>query len=152
MADQPDASQLQARLAAALAPDYQIVEPLRAGGMSMVFLARQSSLNRDVVALLIAVLGLYSVVRFTIAERHHEFGVRVALGATGSHLVRRAVFRGMLPAAGGIALGLLIAGFAGVLLRDLLLDVSPGTRWSSPPRGWACWPPLPWPACSPRSG
>lgn len=60
------------------------------------------------LALLVAVLGLYSVVRFTLAERHREFGVLVALGATSTDLIRSAVVRGVLPAAGGIGLGLLI--------------------------------------------
>jgi predicted permease len=77
------------------------------------------------LALVIAVVGLYSVVRFTIAERHHEFGVRVALGATGAHLIRSAVLRGVLPAASGIGIGLVVALLGGRVLEGLLLDLSP---------------------------
>jgi predicted permease len=77
------------------------------------------------LALVLAVIGLSSVVAFTIAQRRHEFGVRMALGATGSDLVRLTVFRGVLPAAAGVVIGLLLAVLGGRLVAGLLFELSP---------------------------
>ena len=76
------------------------------------------------LALALAAIGLYSVVVFTIAQRRHEFGVRVALGATGGDLLRLTVVRGVLPAVGGIALGLALAVAGAPLVSGLLFQMS----------------------------
>jgi predicted permease len=64
------------------------------------------------LSLLLAAIGLYSVVSFTVAQRIHEFGVRVALGATSQNLLRLTLVRGVIPVVVGIAAGAMIA-FAG---------------------------------------
>ena len=77
------------------------------------------------LALLLAAIGLYSVVAFTVAQRVHEFGVRVALGATGANLVRLTVVRGVMPVAMGIGAGLVIALLLSRLMNGLLYELSP---------------------------
>jgi predicted permease len=77
------------------------------------------------LSLLLAAIGLYSVVAFTVAQRVHEYGVRVALGASARSLLRLTIFRGVLPVVAGIAAGILIAVAASRLLEGLLFEVSP---------------------------
>jgi ABC-type antimicrobial peptide transport system permease subunit len=77
------------------------------------------------LSLLLAAIGLYSVVAFTVAQRVHEFGVRVALGATGGNLVRLTVVRGVMPVAMGIGIGLVIALALSRLMNGLLYELSP---------------------------
>jgi predicted permease len=76
------------------------------------------------LALILAVIGLYSVVVFTLAQRLREYGVRRALGASSTHLIRITVLRGVLPVALGIAAGLLIAFLVGKFVTALLFETS----------------------------
>ncbi|HLJ46518.1 MAG TPA: ABC transporter permease [Bryobacteraceae bacterium] len=64
-----------------------------------------------VLAILLAALGIYSVVSYTVSQRTQEFGVRIALGATPSQVKMAIVRQGLVTTAIGIA-----AGFVGVLL------------------------------------
>jgi predicted permease len=77
------------------------------------------------LALVVAAIGLYSVVAFAVAQRLHEFGVRVALGATSANLLRLTVFRGVMPVLAGIAVGLAITRLASGLMNDMLFEMSP---------------------------
>lgn len=77
------------------------------------------------VALVLAVLGVYGVVAYAVAERTHEIGIRLALGADRERVVRMIVFDGMLSVLGGLAMGLLAAVAATRLLAGLLYDVHP---------------------------
>ena len=77
------------------------------------------------VALALATLGVYGVVSFGVAQRRRELGVRAALGATRSDLVRLVVRSGLSIAGAGTALGLLGALVATRVLRSLLFGVAP---------------------------
>jgi ABC-type antimicrobial peptide transport system permease subunit len=77
------------------------------------------------LSLLLAAIGLYSVVAFTVAQRVHEYGVRVALGATSRSILQLTLVRGVIPVAAGIAAGIVIALAASRLLEGLLFEVSP---------------------------
>jgi putative ABC transport system permease protein len=77
------------------------------------------------LSLVLAAIGLYSVVAFTVAQRVHEYGVRVALGASGIGLVRLTIVRGVVPVLAGIAIGVLAAVGASRFLQGLLFEVSP---------------------------
>ena len=77
------------------------------------------------LSLLLAAIGLYSVVSFTVAQRIHEFGVRVALGATSRSLLRLTVVRGVIPVVIGIGAGTVIALAGSRFLKELLFEVSP---------------------------
>ncbi|MEW5917579.1 MAG: ADOP family duplicated permease, partial [Gemmatimonadota bacterium] len=76
------------------------------------------------LALVLAVVGLYSVVVFNLAQRRQEYGVRRALGASSAHLIHITMVRGVLPVALGIAAGLLIATLVGKFVTALLFETS----------------------------
>ena len=76
-------------------------------------------------ALLLAVVGLYGVVRYLVARRTHEIGVRMAVGALPEGVQRMMVLASLKLVAAGLAVGLALSfGLSGVL-RGLLFGVSP---------------------------
>ena len=78
-----------------------------------------------VLALVLAGVGLYSVIAYNVAQRTHELGVRRALGAQARHAVRLVVVDGLRLAAIGVAIGVAIAFWAGRFVKPLLFEVSP---------------------------
>jgi ABC-type antimicrobial peptide transport system permease subunit len=76
------------------------------------------------IALLLAMIGIYGVISFQVAQRTQEIGVRVALGATARNVVRLVVGRGLLLAALGVALGLAGAFALTRLMRSLLYAIT----------------------------
>jgi len=75
------------------------------------------------VALLLAAVGIYGVLAFSVARRTREFGVRLALGATRQNLLGLVVRQGMAWSAIGLALGVAGALAAGRLLEGMLYGV-----------------------------
>lgn len=78
-----------------------------------------------VIALLLAAVGLYGVLAFSVSERSREIGVRVALGAARGDVLRLVLRQGVSLAAAGLALGLVGAAGASHLLTSLLYGVTP---------------------------
>lgn len=58
------------------------------------------------IALVIAVVGVYGIVAFAVAERMHEFGIRMAMGAERRHIFALVIRRGALLAAAGLGIGI----------------------------------------------
>lgn len=77
-------------------------------------------------ALLLACLGIYGVVSYSVARRTQEMGVRVALGARPADLYGMVFWQGLLPVIIGLAAGLLGALALGRALASLLFEVQPG--------------------------
>jgi ABC-type antimicrobial peptide transport system permease subunit len=76
-------------------------------------------------ALLIAALGVYGMLSYSVSSRLREIGVRLALGAAPQRIVRFVLAEGLRLAVVGVALGLFAAVAAGRLTRSLVVDVSP---------------------------
>ncbi len=77
-----------------------------------------------VLALVVAALGLYSVIAYNVTERSHELGVRVALGAQSRDIARLVVGEGIRVALVGIVVGGAIALALGRWIEPLLFKVS----------------------------
>ena len=76
-------------------------------------------------ALLLAALGVYGIVAYSVSQRTREFGIRVALGANPGQIIRMVVGQNLRVVAFGLALGVLCAVPATRLLRGLLFQVGP---------------------------
>jgi ABC-type antimicrobial peptide transport system permease subunit len=76
-------------------------------------------------AVLLAVLGIYSVIAFSVASRVQELAIRMALGSQRMAIIRLILESGAKLAAVGCVLGLAGAAAASNLLRSMLFGVSP---------------------------
>ena len=77
------------------------------------------------LALVVAALGLYSVMSYSVAQRTHEMGVRIALGARSRSIISMIVRQGVVMAAIGVTVGIVLALLAGGRLQGLLFETSP---------------------------
>jgi ABC-type antimicrobial peptide transport system permease subunit len=75
--------------------------------------------------LLLAAVGIYSVLSYGVRRRFHEIGIRMALGATRSNVLRLVVADGVKPILAGVAIGLVTALALGRLVAALLYGVRP---------------------------
>jgi ABC-type antimicrobial peptide transport system permease subunit len=77
------------------------------------------------LALVLGVVGVYSVVSYAVARRQGEFGVRMALGAAGATVARQVVARGLFPVAIGTGAGVALVLLLGRVAGRFLYGVSP---------------------------
>ena len=77
------------------------------------------------IALLLAAVGIYGAVAYSVAQRTGEIGVRIALGAQAKDVLRLILGQGMMPVVIGLATGLAAALALGRLLRTQLYQISP---------------------------
>jgi ABC-type antimicrobial peptide transport system permease subunit len=75
--------------------------------------------------LLLSVLGVYGVLAYVVGLRRPEFGVRLAMGASGAQLRGMVLAQGMITAGVGAAVGLIGAAWASRLVGALLFGVAP---------------------------
>ena len=110
----PGATPNVLRMADVLAPQYR---PWQLGAMLFSIFG--------LLALLIAAVGIFSVVSHDVGQRRRELGVRVALGATMGDVVRLVLGGGVRVVAVGVVAGVLIAAAAGKLIASILYGVAP---------------------------
>jgi putative ABC transport system permease protein len=77
------------------------------------------------LALLLASIGLYGVMSYSVSQRTRELGIRLALGARQQDVRNMVVLQGMLLAAGGVAIGFAVAFALARLIANLLFGVPP---------------------------
>lgn len=82
-----------------------------------------------VLALGIAVVGIFGVVAFQVAQRTDEFGIRLALGASPSGLLRLVLLQALGVAAVGVGVGVGLTLLTGRLLTSQLYGISPHDPW-----------------------
>jgi len=85
-----------------------------------------------VCAISLASLGIFGVVAYSIEQRRHELGIRLALGAQFSDLRRMVLRQGMAPVLAGLVSGIGASMVAGRLIESLLFGVS---AWDPPTLG-----------------
>jgi putative ABC transport system permease protein len=95
----------------------ELLEPWRLGAtMFLVF---------GVLALLVAAVGLYSLLAFGVAQRRRELGIRAALGARGADLLWMVMRQASALVIAGLTAGTLVALLVGRFVEDLLFNVRP---------------------------
>jgi ABC-type antimicrobial peptide transport system permease subunit len=77
------------------------------------------------LALLLAAIGTYGVLSYMVTERRREIGIRVALGATRSHVLTQIMKQGLQVTALGVTIGLAGALAVNRLIASLLFGVQP---------------------------
>ncbi len=79
----------------------------------------------SLIALLLAAVGIYGVVSYSVARRTREMGIRIALGAPRPSVLRMVMLSSLRLVSGGLVAGLVAALLGGRVLRSLLHGVSP---------------------------
>jgi putative ABC transport system permease protein len=105
--------------------DVRLMQERIEGSLSARRLAMVVLTGFAVLALLLALLGVYGVLSYSTSRRTHEVGIRMALGAVPGDVVRMVLGNGLMVAGGGLVLGL--AGFLMLarLLASMLYGISP---------------------------
>jgi predicted permease len=96
---------------------YEGLKPWRLGAMLFSMFGA--------LALLVAAVGAYGLIAYAVSQRTHEIGVRMALGARSSHVVRLVMGEGMRAVGFGIVLGVIASLAMGRLVASMLYNTSP---------------------------
>ncbi len=93
----------------------------------MLYLPRMTVLlfaSFGIVAMVLASIGLYGLVAFSVSQRTREVGIRIALGARASQVIKMVFKEGMVLVAVGVVVGLVFAGLITRPMASLLMGVS----------------------------
>jgi putative ABC transport system permease protein len=99
--------------------DQKIAASLREPGFNLLLVGFAAA-----TALMLAGIGLYGVISYSVARRTHEIGIRMALGARSGDVLRLIIRRGMALVVAGVTLGLLVSFACTRFIRTLLFDVA----------------------------
>jgi putative ABC transport system permease protein len=101
------------------------------------------------LALVLAAVGVYGVLSYMVADRRHEIGIRMALGASNSRVLAQVMMQGLRLTAAGLIVGIAAALAANHLMGSLLFGVEPTDATTlvgvavtiTMVAGFACWLP-----------
>jgi putative ABC transport system permease protein len=82
------------------------------------------------VALLLAIVGIYGLIQYSVATRTQEIGLRMAIGAQTRDIFRMVIAEGLVLCVSGLALGLVGAFYAGRAAQSLLFGVTATDPWT----------------------
>jgi putative ABC transport system permease protein len=77
------------------------------------------------IALLLAVVGIYGVLAYAVAQRTTEIGIRMALGAARTHVLRLMIWQGLWPVVIGLVIGTVAAAAVTGVLASALFEIRP---------------------------
>ncbi len=100
------------------------LEQITALGVVPQRIAAAVAASLGLVGLLLAIVGIYGVTAYAVSRRTREIGIRMALGADASDVVRLVLRQGAALAATGVAIGIVVAAASSHLLRSLLFGIS----------------------------
>lgn len=103
--------------------DMETLESAISGDVSGVASAARMMMAFGLIAVVLAAAGIFGLIAYSVAQRTHEIGVRVALGARPGDIRRLVLGQGLRLALAGIAIGLLCAFALARLMRGALLGV-----------------------------
>jgi ABC-type antimicrobial peptide transport system permease subunit len=101
------------------------IEQNRTAALAPIRLAAEVAATLGLLALTLAATGVYGVVSFAVSRRRREVGIRMALGAERSAVVRLMLWQGFRPVMYGAIVGLALATAASHLLRAVLFGIAP---------------------------
>ena len=78
-----------------------------------------------IIALVLAAVGIYGVISYTVSQRSRELGIRIALGASGANVMAHVLRPGLALAASGVAVGIVASLALTRLIASLLFGVTP---------------------------
>jgi putative ABC transport system permease protein len=108
----------------AAVPSVRTMETVVKGSVAARRFERNLLLGFAISAILLAGLGIYGVVAHSAAERTHEIGIRIAVGASRSDVYSLILSQGITPVVMGTAAGIAIGFLAARLVHSLLFEVS----------------------------
>jgi putative ABC transport system permease protein len=88
-------------------------------------LGAQLSGTMGLLGLSLAVVGVYSVVSYAAAQRTHEIGIRMAVGAESRDVLKMVLSRSLIMIAAGVAIGMILSFVGARALSSFLVGVSP---------------------------
>jgi len=114
-----------------LAPDLPIIDARTMqdtvhglAGLFIIRLAAALAVAMGILGLILAVVGVYGVVSYTAAQRTREIGVRMALGAERSDILKLVFKEGVAPVIVGVSIGIAVAAMLTRAMTKLLIGVS----------------------------
>lgn len=106
-------------------PTFSTIEDQKREALSQPQLSLHVMSAFSLVALLLAAAGVYGVVAYAVSRRQRDLGVRLALGASPSELVRGLTIRSLAPVVAGLGIGLVAALVLASTMGSMLYETSP---------------------------